>query len=248
MCMDNQNYEECLLYESMMEKAKSFYRKVMQDDNEFNQLFESIFQLDERDNTPRRIMNHIYQLVSLADDIDKIRPSRDPLRLFFLRTCQESVYKLYNEKFPDKSRQIKIENFFEDYLSEEGKQYIKENFRLIMVDYHEEPNYITGEYIDNKEGYVMEMADFARVFYMVRGMVTHEGDYWSMQVFAKRDSEYTFVSSVETSERVLDCVKNDKNRKYTYLFETTMNYEKFRDYFVQGCIQILKDYILIVTP
>lgn len=62
---------------------ENFYRDIIGDDNELNEFFKRVFTHDETDKAPRRIMNHIQQLVSLTDNIDTIRPQRDPLRIFF---------------------------------------------------------------------------------------------------------------------------------------------------------------------
>ena len=76
------------------EKFKTFYRPYFLDDNELNTFFMQVFEYDDIDKTPRRIMNQIKYLVSLANDIEKIRPARDSLRIVFLQTCIESLYKL----------------------------------------------------------------------------------------------------------------------------------------------------------
>lgn len=227
------------------EKMENFYRDIIGNNNELGEFFKKVFKHDDTDKTPRRIMNHIQQLVSLADDIDTIRPQRDPLRIFFLRTCNEAVYRLYNEGAATTSKKV-IDNFFNEYLPEEGKNYILENFKFTEVDYHAQPDFQSGRYIDNKEGYSLTIADFALLFYKTRGMVTHEGDYWSLQYFSRSTDDTIWCTQVETDEKILTCIEREKGKKYTYYFQTTMNYELFRKYFVLGCLNMLDEYISLL--
>lgn len=227
------------------EKMENFYRDIIGNDNELSEFFKRVFKHDETDKTPRRIMNNIQQLVSLADDIDTIRPQRDPLRIFFLRTCNEAVYKLYNEGAATTNKK-EIDNFFDEYLLEEGQNYILEHFKLTEVDYHAQADFQSGRYIDNKQEYSLTIKDFALLFYKTRGMVTHEGDYWSLQYFSRSSDDTIWCTHVETDEKILTCVEREKNKKYTYYFETTMNYELFRKYFVLGCLRILDEYISLL--
>ena len=227
------------------EKMENFYRDIIGNDNELSRFFERVFRHDDTDKTPRQIMNNIQQLVSLADDIDIIRPQRDPLRIFFMRTCNETVYKLYNKGAATTNIKI-IGDFFKEYLPEEGQKYILENFKFLKVDYHAHPDFQSGKYIDNKEGYSLTIADFALLFYKTRGMVTHEGDYWSIQYFSRDTDDTIWCTHVETDEKILTCVENEKNKKYTYHFQTTMNYEMFRKYFVLGCLRMLDEYISLL--
>lgn len=190
-------------------------------------------------------MNHIQQLVSLADDIDIIRPKRDPLKIFFLRTCNEAVYKLYNEGAATIVKKDKS-NFFKEYLLEEEQNYILEHFKFTEVDYHTQADFQSGKYIDNKAGYSLTIADFALLFFKTRGMVVHEGDYWSIQFFSRDTDDTIWCTHVETNDEILTCVENEKNKKYTYYFQTTMNYEIFRKYFVLGCLRMLNEYISLL--
>ena len=75
-----------------------FYRDSFSTEDEMIEFFEKVFRNDTTDKTPRQMMNQIQQLVSIANDIDRIRPARDPLRMFFIKTCttpQKEVKKLY---------------------------------------------------------------------------------------------------------------------------------------------------------
>ena len=79
-------------------KFEAFYRPFFENDNSLNDFFLSVFQNDSVDKKPRWIMNHILWFVTLARDIDKIRPGYDPLRILFLRICLESICKICGRK------------------------------------------------------------------------------------------------------------------------------------------------------
>jgi hypothetical protein len=74
------------------------------------------------------MMNQVQQLVSIATDIDRIRPARDPLRIFFIKTCLEALCKLSGE------RKVEFYKSFPTYLRDEGKRYILDNFSLMSFD------------------------------------------------------------------------------------------------------------------
>ena len=55
-------------------------------------------QLDWDDRKPRQMLFQVQRFVSLATEIDKIRPERDGLRMLFLKCCMESLANLSNKK------------------------------------------------------------------------------------------------------------------------------------------------------
>ncbi|MBQ9858247.1 MAG: hypothetical protein IJO77_04525, partial [Oscillospiraceae bacterium] len=60
------------------EELETFFRPYFEDEQSMYSFFASVFQNDDKDKNPRRIMNQISRFVSLANDIAKIRPGRDP--------------------------------------------------------------------------------------------------------------------------------------------------------------------------
>lgn len=63
-------------------EMSDFYREYFGSEEDMISFFVKVFQNDKKDKAPRRMMNQIQRLVSIATDIDRIRPGRDPLRLF----------------------------------------------------------------------------------------------------------------------------------------------------------------------
>lgn len=201
-----------------------FYRKNFKSEKDMTSFFVKVFQNDKKDKTPRQMMNQIQRLVSLADDIVQIRPGRDSLRIFFIKTCLEALCALSGMKKTD------FYESFPSYMSDKGKAYILENF--LLTDFEDEASY------------QLSIDDFFEIVKAVRDIVAHEGNYWEMQFFA-RDDGSLWIASLETERQILKSYKYQEQKKIsrTYVFETTMQYERFKYYFVEACINFLLEYI-----
>lgn len=105
-------------------QMSEFYKDNFESERDMISFFVKVFQNDDKDKTPRRMMNQIQHLVSIANDIDQIRPGRDPLRIFFIKTCLEALCALSGMK------KSVFYDGFPSYMSDEGKAYILENFSL----------------------------------------------------------------------------------------------------------------------
>ena len=121
-------------------------------------------------------------------------------------------------------------------------------FLIILDSFFLEPAYELDDYhkiiFDKKGRYQLSIEDFGLIIFKIRGMVLHEGDYWSMQFFAS-DIDSEWLVAIESEEEIVSFHKPEKNKPIKYHFGTTMQYEKFIYYFVQGCINFLYDYIRI---
>lgn len=213
-------------------QMSDFYRDSFSTEDEMIEFFVKVFRNDTTDKTPRQMMNQIQQLVSIANDIDRIRPARDPLRMFFIKTCMEALCSLSKNK---------KENFYKEFptfMSTEGKDYILSHFSLSHFDeiYMGHPFQASHE---------LTIDDFFSIIKVVRDIVAHEGNYWEMQFFTHSTDDATWLSSLETDKKILKSYKYLCERKLrrTYHFETTMQYERFRHYFLEACIGFLLAYI-----
>lgn len=113
---------------------------------------------------PSRIMMHQTQrLVSLADDMPKIRPQRDSLQLLFLLICAENISKLHANFCEDGFSKAYTKRFFNDLLPEEPR----ERFRQLFVR-------------DDWSG--MTVDQIVSSLYEVRCDVVHEGKYWAFNL------------------------------------------------------------------
>lgn len=104
-------------YRKEMER---FYRPFFSSNEELEQFFVEVFQLENKDLRPRQMINQICRFVTLANDIEQIRPGRDPLRILFLRICIESLCSLGQ----DWKRKSDLYKQFPMCISDEGAEYI----------------------------------------------------------------------------------------------------------------------------
>lgn len=228
-------FEEVGFTKEYRHESESFYRPFFENENALNSFFYMVFKNDDIDKTPRKIMNHIVWFVSLANDIDIIRPGRDPLRMLFLRICLESICKTVGAKIKD------FFDSFASYFSENGKQYILSHFLFTQIAIPDELEGVERLLFDTHEDYHLSIDDFLKILRATRNMVAHDGDYWSMQFFA-RDTDSEWLSNMTTDEKMISCQPKQKGKELTYCFQTTMQYEKFIFFFVEACINYLKCY------
>jgi len=146
-----------------MDKWVSFFAPHFADQNATENFVSKCESLTPSDsNHIAKIMMHQTQrLVSLADEIVKVRP-RESLQLLFLMICAENISKLHDGYEGDKDSKKYVKKFFSKYLSEPDKEKLQRNFN------------------DNKS-MALDAYDFEKVIdllYDVRCDVVHEGKMW----------------------------------------------------------------------
>lgn len=215
--------------------TEGFYRSFFESEEQMYKFIISVLQNDDGENTSRRMINQVRRFVTLANDVDKISPGNDPLRILFLNCGLESLIKLSNSK-----NKNQFYDRFCNCMSQEGTNYILSNFRFWDISRDTKDAENEDEYMYLQ--YDLTIADFFEIIKQVRNAVVHDGNYWEMQFFA-RDTEYDWLASMTTKEKVLpNCYKPQNGENATYHFETNMQYEKFIRYFVEGCINFILDY------
>jgi len=211
-------------------EMSDFYRGNFESEEDMIAFFVKVFKNDENDKTPRRMMNQVQHLVSIANDMDKIRPGRDPLRIFFIKTCLEALCALSGTK------KTTFYESFPAYMSAEGKTYILDNFSLTGFD-----DVYMGQTYEASHNLTID--DFFEIIKAVRDIVAHEGNYWEMQFFAQ-DDDSTWLATLETDRKILKSYEYHQDKMMrTYSFETTMQYTQFVHYFVEACIAYIVAYI-----
>ena len=125
-----QIFEKADFVSEYRQETESFYRPYFSSEEEMIQFFVSVFSDEDKVCVPRRMINQIRRFVSLANDIDSIRPGYDSLRITFLRICLESLCKLCGMS----NKKSDFFNMFSDCFSKDGRVYIHDNFRLINLD------------------------------------------------------------------------------------------------------------------
>lgn len=219
------------LEEKYLLETKEFYFPFFSEKESLDSFINRIFQFDWDDRKPRQMLFQVQQFVTLATEIDKIRPARDGLRMLFLKCCMESLAKLSDmepKAFYDA---------FATYFSEDGKKHILDNFSLSFIEHSE-----NGVVIDESCNLVID--DVLSIIKAMRDMVVHDGNYWELQIFAY-DNDSKWSPHIETDKQLLtkSTYRSISNQTVTYHFETTLQYEKFRYYFVEACINFINNYI-----
>ncbi|MBQ7338852.1 MAG: hypothetical protein IJW40_10440 [Clostridia bacterium] len=214
-------------------ELKEFYSPYFPTLEEVDIFINKAIQLDWDDRKPRQMLFQVQRFVSLATEIDKIRPERDGLRMLFLKCCMESLAKLSNKK------PTEFYECFATFFSEEGKHYILDNLSLSFIEHQK--NGLTIH-----EGGNLNIADILSIIKAMRDMVVHEGNYWELQLFA-HDKDSAWLTHIETNEQLLSqaTYRNTSKQIVTYHFETTLQYEKFIYFFVEACKNYIANYIEI---
>ena len=212
-------------------ELKEFYLSYFSDTTILDIFIERVFQFDWDDRKPRQMLFQVQRFITLATEIDKICPARDGLRMLFLKCCMESLAKLSDMKT------TAFYNSFATFFSEEGKKHILDNFSLSFIEHSE-----NGIEID--ESFDLSIDDILSIIKAMRDMVVHEGNYWELQFFAY-DDDSSWLTHIETEEPLLskNTYANESKQLVTYHFETTLQYENFKYYFVEACINFINNYI-----
>ena len=176
----------------------------------------------------RQMLYQTLRFVSLANNIEKISPNSDGLKILFLRICLESLQSL-----SDCNKNSFILTFVGCFTAE-GKDYILNHFKLSYF----EDTYCGLTFDAHYD--ITELKDIMWLFLAIRNDVVHNGENWSMQFFA-RDEDSIWLTSMETSNKVIEYKFHQSGEKMVeYHFDTTLNYEKFIFYFVEACINYIR--------
>ena len=211
----------------------SFYAPHFDADEELNSFVSDAFDYENGCLAKRQMLYQVQRFVSLANDIEKLRPGRDCLRMLFIKICLESLCSLsgyIKNKIPV------FYDVFIDCFSEDGKAYILDNFKLSSFD-----DEFCGHIYE--ASHELTLIDFFEIIRFTRNMVVHQGIYWEMQFFA-HDDDSTWLASIETTEKILKSYtyQSKNSRSVTYHFETTMKYEQFIFFFVEACVNYIKKF------
>ena len=142
----------------------NFYRPFFENEELARNFVENIegYQPDDSMYRALIMMHQAQRLISIADDIEQIRPNKYSLKLMFLIICTENIAKQF-EKFDDDGRSKEfVKKFFNNFTSPSDKQLLQSSFK--KLDY-------TNLTID----------EISNILYTVRCDVVHEGKYWSFQ-------------------------------------------------------------------
>lgn len=155
------------------EELKSFYAPYFTKESDLDDFVSDAFDYENGSLPKRQMLYQVQRFVSLADDIDKLRPGRDCLRMLFIKICLESLCSLSG--YTDKQKRQFYTKFI-GCFSEQGKQYILNNFILSGFE-----DVYCGHVYEAHHDLTLE--DFFEIIKVTRDMIVHDGIYWEMQFF-----------------------------------------------------------------
>lgn len=148
-----------------MDKWINFYASFFDNHHSVEDFVKKCEALSPADsNHVAKIMMHQAQrLVTIADDIPKIKSQRESLQLLFILTCAEHIAKLHDGFTLEGKSRYYVQQFFKNYVSRTDQEIIGQSF------------------IDNAGQHQKQMGlkRAIDVLYNVRCDVIHEGNYWS---------------------------------------------------------------------
>lgn len=209
------------------EREIDFYAPQFNSRKEAEDFFEFVRSHNSETDTPMQMLHQVYNFVTLAVDIEKIRPARDGLRLVFVKTCLEALAVLSGYKKTD------FYKMFSGFFSDEGKTYILANFKLTSFNIE-----VSGHTFDTHADLTMD--NVLDIIKIVRDKTVHDGNYWCFQMFAQ-DDDSTWFSQLETDKEVQSI--HTTSGTVQYHFSTTLQFDKFIYYFTEACIAFIKHYI-----
>ena len=145
-----------------MKKWIEFYRPFFNGDQSVESFVEACERLDPPNNAAKIIMHQCQRLVSIADDLPKIRPHEEALRLLFLIMCAENVAKLRYDFQGEGQSRAYVRRFFENILNASDQRTLSSSF-------------VCHSQVPMRQ---LELREAVDMLYAVRCDVVHEGNYW----------------------------------------------------------------------
>lgn len=184
--------------------------------------------VDESLFIPRRMMNCVERMVSTASDMELIRKGKDIFKIVLLVSCVETLQTLRGNTKINKWNMFF--DFWENYTSEENKEYIRNNFSC--EDFNNESDNADDEGTsDNLPEDTFKQ--FINVLNEYRNCASHEGEYWDL-CFKQENIETPIL---------LEATVWVAKEKQKCAFSTNITYRKFEKIFVYTCINFIKVYV-----
>lgn len=144
-----------------MDKWLDFYNPYFKNHSDAKKFVESCEIQTHPNNIAKVMMHQVQRLVSLSDDMQKIRPNDDPLKILILIMCVENIAKLHDGYTGESKSWHYVEKFFEDFLSNDDKDLLSNGF------------------VDNNDKWLRPLSfeDVIKMLYKIRCDVVHKGNY-----------------------------------------------------------------------
>jgi hypothetical protein len=150
-----------------MDEWLAFYNPYFENQDEAKKFVGSCETQTYPDNAAKVMMHQVQRLVSLSDDMQKIRPNNEPLKLLILIMCVENIAKLHDGYTRENFSKKYVTKFFNDFLSDTDKDLLRNGF------------------IDCNDKWLRPMSfdNVVRMLYKIRCDVVHEGNYLSFSFY-----------------------------------------------------------------
>ncbi len=122
------------------------------------------------------MMHQTQRLISIVDDLPKLRPHKEPLQVLFLMMCVENIAKLHDGFNGEGQSRRYVQQFFERFLSQKDKDALAHGFK-------------------DHTGMTLPPLGFTRavdLLYDMRCDVVHEGNYTD---FAFHDGRMSILNT-----------------------------------------------------
>jgi hypothetical protein len=139
-----------------------FYSSYFASIQEATAFVEKIEAIPAGDPMHRRkiLMHQAQRLISIAIDIDQIRPRKQALQLAFLIISCENISKLFHNYEGDMQSKHYVKKFFEVFVSNHDKARLQAGFTTHAMQ-------------------PMQVNQIVESLYSIRCDVVHEGKYWA---------------------------------------------------------------------
>jgi hypothetical protein len=201
------------------EEVDNFINTVYKIEND--KFYDDSNEISEEDEiylVPRRLVNTVERFVTVAEDMEKIRPGQDTYKVIFLVVCIERMYMLSGSDI--KHKWEIINDFFEHYFSSDDKQEISENI------WHNDDDY--GP---------ISIIEFAKILNTIRNNAMHEGEFWDIY-FNNSYPDYNLLVNIE-----IDLENFTRNNKKSHMYKTRLSFNRFKEMFVRACIKYILEYV-----
>ncbi|HVJ49450.1 hypothetical protein [Desulfitobacterium sp.] len=233
--------------EQLLPELLQFYQEFSENFSELESFLREALYYEDT-NIPRRMVNIVEWLVTLADDIEQIRKGKDGLKIFFLVVCIESLYKLANPEEKQSKMSVVID-FFENIICREDREFILRNVKRSLADKrfnifreenesYEDYEHRIAEEIDGSFNTEIDIQTFAKIINEVRNMFVHEGNFWEFH-FPDGDG-ISLINSLVFAETYQEFKLKQKNER---IYEINLTYRDFRRICVKGYIRYICNFL-----
>ena len=187
-----------------MEEWLEFYKPYFSTEDEAIQFVQDCEKQSPPRNTSKILMHQAQRLISLADEVLKIRPYDESLQVLFLIMCAENIAKLHDRFNGEGQSRVFVRRFFKKFLSNEDKMTLGCGF----ID----------EYDNLQRSLGFDLV--VDMLYKIRCDVVHEGNYKDFYFHDGIMSILNTNPNVTSNLRLIDvrniivrgCIKAVQNR------------------------------------